>query len=190
MSELSLDGVSPYIADSIRKQRLEREQAKVLRETLDELGMDEQTVRLRTHARRVVGGPTAFEEPSAQLLAYRRPEVRQRHAESLLLSLAENAERYADRRSGFAMLRRARMAGVETEYVTRRQIIERDGMTCYLCGRECRDEEIHLDHVIPLSRGGPHCAANLKVACALCNLSKGALTPSEYLGYDPLTLKP
>lgn len=32
----------------------------------------------------------------------------------------------------------------------------------------------HLDHVIPLARGGSQWPSNLRPACAQCNLSKGA----------------
>lgn len=59
------------------------------------------------------------------------------------------------------------------ESVSRRAIIARDESKCYLCGKLCEESEIHLDHVVPLSRGGEHSARNIRVACAPCNLSKG-----------------
>jgi 5-methylcytosine-specific restriction endonuclease McrA len=31
----------------------------------------------------------------------------------------------------------------------------------------------HIDHIIPLSRGGRHSIGNLAPACAACNLKKG-----------------
>ena len=31
-----------------------------------------------------------------------------------------------------------------------------------------------LDHVVPLAKGGEHSYANVKTACADCNLRKGA----------------
>lgn len=48
-----------------------------------------------------------------------------------------------------------------------------DGI-CYLCGSRREFGEMHADHVIPLSKGGKHETANIKMACAKCNLSKGA----------------
>ncbi len=39
----------------------------------------------------------------------------------------------------------------------------------------------HLDHVIALARGGPHCPANFRPACAACNLSKGDKPLYEWL---------
>ena len=60
------------------------------------------------------------------------------------------------------------------EPVVRSEIIRRDDSTCYLCGKHCKPGDIHLDHVIPLSKGGRHHPGNIRVACAYCNLSKGA----------------
>lgn len=77
--------------------------------------------------------------------------------------------------------RRARLAGAEYERVDRGEIIRRDNSTCYLCSTKLALAEIHLDHVIPLARGGSHTASNLRVACAKCNLAKGAMTLDEYL---------
>ena len=38
----------------------------------------------------------------------------------------------------------------------------------------------HIDHVIPLSRGGSNWPANLRPSCAKCNLSKGGKLLSEW----------
>jgi len=46
---------------------------------------------------------------------------------------------------------------------------------CYLCGVPVqRGVNLHMDHVVPLARGGAHCAENLRPACAHCNQSKGS----------------
>lgn len=31
-----------------------------------------------------------------------------------------------------------------------------------------------IDHIVPLSKGGPHLWSNVQVACAECNIAKGA----------------
>lgn len=57
----------------------------------------------------------------------------------------------------------------------RRQIMERDGYTCQICGRYMPDgNDIHIDHIRPVSKGGKTVPSNLQVLCAKCNLSKGA----------------
>jgi hypothetical protein len=50
------------------------------------------------------------------------------------------------------------------------------GYKCAYCGGPFE----HVDHVIPLSRGGPHCLANLRPSCAHCNLSKNNKKLSEW----------
>jgi hypothetical protein len=58
------------------------------------------------------------------------------------------------------------------------QVRKRDGNACTYCG--AMGGPLHLDHVIPWSRGGRHEAGNLVVACAPCNWSKGGRTPDEW----------
>lgn len=50
---------------------------------------------------------------------------------------------------------------------------------CYLCGRFVPKGQRHVDHVIPLSKGGLHAASNLDIACASCNFKKSAKLPEE-----------
>jgi 5-methylcytosine-specific restriction endonuclease McrA len=62
----------------------------------------------------------------------------------------------------------------------RQAVYARDGRVCYWCGRSVDassaswEARPHLDHLVPYSRGGTSSAANLVVACALCNVSRGA----------------
>jgi 5-methylcytosine-specific restriction endonuclease McrA len=62
----------------------------------------------------------------------------------------------------------------------RRMVIERDGLRCVYCDVDLNNAEVHLDHVIPESQGGPTNFANLQVTCRKCNLEKGILTESEF----------
>lgn len=59
------------------------------------------------------------------------------------------------------------------------EIRERDDNKCRYCGDTAA--RLHFDHVFPHSRGGSTSVANLVLACAPCNLSKGARTPEEWL---------
>ena len=56
----------------------------------------------------------------------------------------------------------------------RAAVIARDGYVCQLCGGDVEPSDVHLDHVVPFSRGGPTTVKNLQVTHARCNLSKGA----------------
>lgn len=56
-------------------------------------------------------------------------------------------------------------------------VFERDGWTCVYCGSI---DDLHCDHVQPLSAGGLHDQSNLATACHSCNLSKGARAPAAW----------
>lgn len=86
--------------------------------------------------------------------------------------------------------RRAKHFGVDyVSGITLRKIIERDGPTCYICGRRCTFDDRDgcnigpsyptLDHVVALSNGGGHTWDNVRVACFLCNVRKGAKPLTE-----------
>jgi 5-methylcytosine-specific restriction endonuclease McrA len=54
--------------------------------------------------------------------------------------------------------------------IVRTIVFARDEYTCVYCGSE---ERLHVDHRIPVSRGGSNGFDNLVTACAPCNQSKG-----------------
>lgn len=52
----------------------------------------------------------------------------------------------------------------------RRRIYERDKHKCQLCKSK---DHLHIDHIIPVSKGGTSDDNNLRTLCHACNLSKG-----------------
>lgn len=57
----------------------------------------------------------------------------------------------------------------------REQIKKRDHYTCQICGKQMFDEVgLHIDHIIPISKGGKTVPSNLQVLCDKCNLRKSA----------------
>ena len=81
--------------------------------------------------------------------------------------------------------RRARVRGNGITPYTLDQVLDYYGAVCYLCEitidltlpRSARQEGweygLHLDHVIPISKGGQDCLGNVAPTHAICNLSKG-----------------
>lgn len=56
---------------------------------------------------------------------------------------------------------------------------------CYWC--DCKvGNDYHVDHIIPLSRGGSNGPENIAIACAPCNLSKHNKLPTEWEGSNRL----
>ncbi len=55
------------------------------------------------------------------------------------------------------------------------------GFVCAYCmARPLELSEIHLDHRLPISRGGINHPQNLAVCCARCNMSKGAMNDVDF----------
>jgi len=61
----------------------------------------------------------------------------------------------------------------------RRNIFARDENRCQYCGKKSPTNELSIDHVVPLSRGGKTCWENVVCACTECNKRKGGRVLSE-----------
>lgn len=57
-------------------------------------------------------------------------------------------------------------------------VYDEHGRRCGVCGAS--EGEFHIDHKVPLARGGTNDRRNLWVLCAPCNVSKGARTVEEF----------
>lgn len=54
-------------------------------------------------------------------------------------------------------------------------VFKRDRYRCVMCGRSpstSLDIELHVDHIIPFSKGGKTIAENLRTLCSHCNIGK------------------
>ena len=54
-------------------------------------------------------------------------------------------------------------------------LLNRRGQWCEICGDTLPDDcsEIHVDHIIPVSKGGDHRLSNLRLAHGACNIARG-----------------
>ena len=165
------EGTSPYIAEAIR----ERRRTRALR---NQAGITEKEAELR-----ILGMKILLESnPNLEFrngVPYHPPPTED--------DIAARAARRNElrsmrvyRQSIKVRVKRLGLPADQIERMTRQEIIDRDKSICYLCGKTCQHDEIHLDHVIPLSRGGLHTKKNLKVSCSTCNLGKGSMTEAEY----------
>jgi hypothetical protein len=53
-------------------------------------------------------------------------------------------------------------------------VLRRDRFSCTYCGRRPPEVVLHVDHVVPRSKGGRNDLPNLRTSCLQCNLGKGA----------------
>lgn len=81
---------------------------------------------------------------------------------------------------------RARRYGVEYETVSTPAVFERDAYRCGICGGRTDPQAKvpdprapTLDHIIPMSRGGPHLYSNVQCACSECNWRKADTLEAE-----------
>lgn len=104
-----------------------------------------------------------YSENAAQARATKRKWVAANIGKARAAYAANQARRYAQIRA------------TRVERIDYMDIIRELGMVCHICGLEIPSmSDLHMDHVIPLSRGGHHVRSNLKPSHAFCNQSKGA----------------
>lgn len=98
--------------------------------------------------------------------------------------VAANPQRRRAVSRNYAHRRRALMRSAMVRLVTVDEVMARCevfGGACAYCRRSFSSTlPMTIDHVIPISRGGPHILSNLRPACAPCNSSKNARKLSEW----------
>jgi 5-methylcytosine-specific restriction endonuclease McrA len=113
-------------------------------------------------------------------LEYRR-RYREAHREQMAEYKREwndnNRERYRSSKRKNELSRRARKLDRFIELVDPMVLFERDNGICGICASQIKDD-FHVDHIVPLSRGGSHSYDNTQIAHPRCNLSKGSRTVS------------
>lgn len=73
--------------------------------------------------------------------------------------------------------RRVRYLNAFVETVDPQAVFVRDGGVCQICDTFIGDAKWHIDHRVPLARGGEHSYANCQLAHATCNRIKNAKVP-------------
>ena len=121
----------------------------------------------QTHAAKVAARNAAWHAA--------HPESHKRSVQKWQEANAE-AVRAAKRRA--ESNRRARRLAAHVEDIDPATCFARHNGHCYLCDKPI-DGEYHIDHVIPLSRGGEHSYRNCAPTHPRCNLAKQARLPSE-----------
>jgi 5-methylcytosine-specific restriction endonuclease McrA len=88
--------------------------------------------------------------------------------------------------------RRARKLNNGVEVYTELQVLETYGIDCHLCNRPVDmsaprrvgspgwETALHIDHVIPISKGGQDSLANVRPSHGICNLKKSARLGGEF----------
>ena len=51
--------------------------------------------------------------------------------------------------------------------------------TCHYCSQQFKADELSMDHIVPLARGGKSTKGNIVPSCVECNRKKKLETPAE-----------
>ncbi len=81
----------------------------------------------------------------------------------------EHSKRELDKNCSYKV-RRVKACIYTSRSDVRKKIFDRDGKVCKHCGST---ENLSMDHIIPVSKGGEDSLENLQVLCKSCNSRKG-----------------
>ncbi|HAY42531.1 MAG TPA: hypothetical protein DCY59_02815 [Micrococcaceae bacterium] len=110
------------------------------------------------------------------------PEGRSAHVQSWIDA---NRERYLATKREYSITNRDRRLDIQTalrldnagfgadwEPIVRRDVWESYGRACGICRDPITFEDMTLDHIYPISKGGEHLLSNVQPAHWVCNLKK------------------
>ena len=116
---------------------------------------------------------------SKELRKKRYEEHKEREKEKM--KEYRNSEKGRESKFKSYLKRRSCKQKVSFSSVQRKRLLDRDNWTCQSCGIKVHDkhtgnwntpDKAHIDHIIPLTKGGNSESSNLQVLCRTCNISK------------------
>lgn len=111
-------------------------------------------------------------------------EYQQKNIQSAIARISQWKRDNPEKTRSYSENRRARKkvgGGVVSPTDIKNIYLKQEGL-CFWCKTEV-NENYHLDHLIPLSRGGLHIIDNMAITCPRCNVVKNKKTPDEFRLY-------
>ena len=109
---------------------------------------------------------------SPDRLARKRQKTKEWHQRNPQFKRARDAHRRA-----LKVAAKINLSGIQEWF---KAVKSKKTFTCYYCCNSFDVKKVHFDHIVPLSRGGPHSVENLCTSCVTCNSSKHAKMPHEW----------
>jgi 5-methylcytosine-specific restriction endonuclease McrA len=108
---------------------------------------------------------------------------KEKHAERIRNYMIQWWKEHPEKRRIYEHNRKARKrenGGTLTFGELNEQFELQEGL-CFYCGRLLDDNSTHIDHRVPISRGGSNSIENIALSCPSCNLKKHTKTDIEFL---------
>jgi len=100
---------------------------------------------------------------------------------SLVSLCDDNIQDYLNKRGDVLWKHRASDSGYISGS-TRYNVLKRAKYRCELCGAHESQIALHVDHIIPRSKGGPEDLSNFQALCQTCNANKRAEDDTDFRG--------
>lgn len=128
---------------------------------------------------RLINGMRVYDAANREAKLARLKVYREAHREESIKRAKAWRLANPERCRVHGQIKRARKKRVPYESVDPAAVYRRDEGRCGICGEMTDPNDWHLDHIIPLSRGGHHLYRNVQVSHPVCNIAKGARMPVE-----------
>ena len=81
---------------------------------------------------------------------------------------------------------RARRRGAEGQHSAAdiQKIFKVQKGRCACCRIKFKRSNFHIDHIVPLVRGGSNWPSNIQLLCAVCNIKKGPKDSAEFMRHE------
>jgi len=108
------------------------------------------------------------------IVSYTTPAGKSTYKKNKIMTYQELCDLYMQWRNGKKYDETSKR---ERRYMTdqlRYDVLKRDNFTCQKCGATAKDGvKLHVDHIIPVYKGGKTTMSNLQTLCERCNIGKG-----------------
>lgn len=149
------------------------------------------------HPTKIKASGKAYREKNKKFLDERGAEYRKNHRDAAVARskkwIRDHPERARDTRAAWRKSNPGAMRKYQERYMATKatcldepfsltdvtDYLKRQNNRCYWCC-VALGKNYHVDHIIPLSKGGSNGASNVRPACGPCNLTKHNKNPMDF----------
>lgn len=108
------------------------------------------------------------------IVSYTTPTGKNSYKKNRVMTYQELCDLYMQWRNGKKYEETSKRERKYMNDQLRYDVLKRDNYTCQKCGATAKDgAKLHVDHIIPIYKGGKTTMSNLQTLCDRCNIGKG-----------------